>query len=161
MSHHDYQISRLVETDVPRICSWVPNAEELQRISTNFGSQLTPEILRQWADDAVRTFVLRDRGTPVGFATMSTKEWPLPPDTVEGCHLIIDPSRRRRSAATFLINEMAQSALTHYRTFVGRVVPSNVTSQHFLTKLGWFEITNRYPWTSHSSFSWFQAPTVR
>ena len=141
MSDLPIRIRQFYPEDILPICSWVKNSRELADISSDNSDYLTEEILNQWRIDSIAAVVLEQSNEPTAFCTLSTKEYDLPSDWVEVCHLVINPSHRRKYYATTLLNYLRLiAAQLDYQQLVGRIVRDNIPALKLADYVRWNEI---------------------
>jgi GNAT superfamily N-acetyltransferase len=159
---HGLEVRSFDTRDTKEICSWIRTTEELELVSSDKGTCLTPEILTRWIEVAESTTVITSSQTHVllGFCTLSRLESPgLHSEFVETCHLIVNPIARYGWIASRLMDEAREVAAELGATAtVGRVVPRNRPILAVLGFKGWREFIIRPEWSA-CNFRWFWAPS--
>lgn len=154
-----YFIREVRGADTNRVCSWVTTKEQLQMVSGDLATCLTPVILGKWVTSAVTTLVVCERatGTPVGFCTLTLSEISNPPNGhIELCHLIIDPKFRHDFVGPRIIAEARHKARSlGFEFLFGRVIPSNEWCLALVRRVRGEEFTDRLAWTP-TGFRWFR-----
>ena len=147
------------DSDALQVCSWVATREALQLVSGDIGDQLTPQMLQTWRTNATASFVVSQgaRDEPIGFCTISRREVVnLPPQYIEICHLIVDPSHRHRFIGSLLIGAARSAASTLGFLFLcGRIVSTNRWALALAQSQRAKEFTDSEGWAS-SGFRWFR-----
>ncbi len=153
--HLSISIRPFRDSDNLIICSWVNSFEEMQRISSDDASSLTPDILQRWVDDSVDALVVQLDNKPAAFCTTSIAEYDLPNDSIEACHLITIPAHRRKYFATALLNfTRLVAAQRSYDKLVGRIVPRNMPGLQLANYIRWKEISDSSQ-LFNSEWRWF------
>ena len=141
------------EADIEPICSWVITPEQLKKISSDAGNEVTRPILEKWVDQSVDAVTIRYQNHPVGFCTLSNAENGYPQGDIELCHFVIAPQYRRRYLGTTLLNYMRVLAAERgYKALYGRVVPGNGAGLSFTNYTRW---TPDYSSQLPRRFRWF------
>jgi hypothetical protein len=140
------------------ICRWVSTQEHLKKISNDDAPCLTPELIEMWVTRSLGGFVLFSRQELIGFATISSSEWPLPESVCEICHLVVAPEHRRRYHGSFFVNWLTRIAIdAGNQQVVGRVLPENLGAVRLIHYLRWRDVTTSEKWAG-GPWLWFQGP---
>lgn len=144
------------------ICQWVPTRERLGLVSGDVGERLTEDILASWCRNGLRVIAVRGKGgEPLGFCTLSRTESPgMTQESVELCHLIVDPAKRD---GAWIARHIVKSACSvaydvGAKCLVGRVVPDNRPIHRLATSLGASSIIPLPEWAD-KRFEWYSIDT--
>jgi ribosomal protein S18 acetylase RimI-like enzyme len=137
------------------ICAWVPDESTLKLISGDRGERLEPAILQEWVARSMAAHVLLADSQIVGFATISTSEWPFPAylAVCEMCHLIIRPDARRLGFGSMMVTSLLHAIRRNgFGAGVARVLPDNLPGLELFNKARWSEKADEW---CGKQFRWF------
>ena len=99
-------------TDIETLSKWISNTGDVALISDLQSNVLTTDELERWLEACVVSTIVRAGKHPIGFATLSTEEAPLPSGTAEICHVIVDPQWRHQFNGSHLVLDLQCRART-------------------------------------------------
>lgn len=134
----------------------IKTSGEADLIGSEPGPKISSKVVRQWWESAQYVLIVRANGRTIAMGTVSTSEAPLPPDTIELCHVFVVPKYRRQYKGSHLIIELLnivrQSA---FRKVAARVVRSNRIGHLFLQSLRLTPMHMRIL-EDYKSFEWYE-----
>lgn len=102
----------VTEKDIPIICSWVKNQDELFYFFPRATYPLTPEQLREAIAQRKNSTVVELEGQPVAFANFHKWE---NAGTCSIGNVIVSPEARNQGVASFLMEQMCSIALHEHK----------------------------------------------
>jgi RimJ/RimL family protein N-acetyltransferase len=148
-------------SDSQEMLGWIRSAYELRMISGESGNRLTDSILNAWTSTSNAALVVAspEDNRPLGFCTLTRGESTnLPVDSLEVCHLIVNPAFRARWIGCHLIDSARHMAdVLGYQKIVGRVVPCNSPMIALMRFKGCSELAPVPEWAS-PEYRWFSSP---
>ncbi|MCH7878545.1 MAG: hypothetical protein IH914_04430 [candidate division Zixibacteria bacterium] len=129
IGEYQYEWHIFQDRHFPLMRNWIKDRQQLSLVCSDDGDHLTEEMVNNWIQNSQIAILATktDNHQPVGFCTLTTNEITgLPKNTIELCHLIVNPVCHYFKVGHFLCNiSKYRAGFFGFQTLVGRTAKSN------------------------------------